>query len=230
MGTHLISFTFDDGFEKSGRNLAAMFEEFGLRTSLSIIARGAEPGFPPPDEWHNAPRGSWELWNELAARGHEINPHGLDHTNPRSFPEDENARKLEECIAIFREKLGGFDPAKSVYCCPYNSVTPQFEELLRKKFRGYRPGGNPVNPPPSKAARRINCWSDGPGNADANLEALINRFLSSAGGWLVLGMHGLDEEGWGPLSSGYLRNLLKRLSSDNRVEVIGPTTALAKYS
>jgi len=229
MKRHLISLTFDDGFAKSGANLAKIHEEFGLKTSLNIIARGADSDFPPPDEWHNAPRGTWEQWNELAARGHEINPHGFDHTNPRDLPEEENARRLDECIAIFREKLRGFDPARTVYACPYNSVTPIFGEYLGKKFRGYRPGGNPVNPPPSAASRRINCWSDGPGNADASTNALIGKFLSSEGGWLVLGMHGLDEEGWGPLSSDYLRRLLEKLAKNAGVELLGISAALRKY-
>src|SRR5512138_2592608 len=98
----LVSLTFDDGFAKSGRNLAAIFDDFGLKTSLSIIARGAEPDFGSPDEWHNAPRGGWDLWNELAARGHEIQPHGLDHTDPKKFPAEENARRVNRCIEIFR--------------------------------------------------------------------------------------------------------------------------------
>ena len=39
----------------------------------------------------------------------------------------------------------------------------------------------------------------------------INDFLNSSGGWLVLNLHGLDSEGWGPISSKYLDKLLLRL-------------------
>ena len=229
MASHLISLNFDDGFAKSAVDLAKIFEEFGLHTCLNVIALGADPDFPPPDEWHNAPRGSWELWNELAARGHEVNPHGLDHSNPNGLPPGEASRRVDQCIEIFRKNLRGFDPMKSVFGCPYNALTPELEDKLAKSFRAYRPGGNPVNPLPSPATKRINCWSDGPGNADKTTDALVNNFLDSPGGWLVPAMHGLDKEGWGPLSSGYLRNLLGRLVKDSRVEVIGLAEALAKY-
>jgi len=228
--SHLVSLTFDDGFTLSARTLAGIFEEFGLRTSLNVIARGADPDFPPPDEWHNAPRGSWELWNEIAARGHEINPHGFDHTDPKKYPPDENSRRVDACIGIFRERLRGFDPMKSVYACPYNSTTPEMEVKLASSFRAYRAGGNPVNPWPSPKMKRINCWSDGPGNADASTGLQVNNFLGSSGGWLVLAMHGLDHEGWGPLSSDFLRRLLEKLVKDSRVEVSGPSAVLAKYS
>jgi peptidoglycan/xylan/chitin deacetylase (PgdA/CDA1 family) len=229
MNSHLISLTFDDGFAKSGMDLAKIFEEAGLRTSLNVIARGPDPDYQSPDEWHNAPRGSWDLWNELLARGHEVNPHGLDHSDPHKLPAGEAARRVDQCIDIFRKSLRGFDPMKSVFACPYNALTPELEGKLAESFRAYRAGRNWVNPLPSRATRYIGCWSDGPGNADATLEDLINKFLDSPGGWLVAAMHGLDKEGWGPLSSGYLRKLLERLLKDKRVEVIGVTAALIKY-
>jgi len=230
MTSHLISLTFDDGFAKSAQMLAKIHGEFGLKASLNVIARGADPAFPAPDEWHNAPRGSWELWNELSSQGHEINPHGYDHSDPNKLPPEENARRIDECIRIFQRSLKGFNPSQAVYACPYNATNPELESKLASSFRTYRAGGNPVNPLPSTNTKRINCWSDGPGNADASTEALINRFLDSPGGWLVPAMHGLDEEGWGPLSSGFLRRLLEKLSKDGRVEVMGPRMALGRIS
>ncbi|NBC02778.1 MAG: hypothetical protein GVY20_03640 [Bacteroidetes bacterium] len=38
----------------------------------------------------------------------------------------------------------------------------------------------------------------GPGNIDNWVEQQVNTFLESDGGWLVLNVHGLDDEGWGP--------------------------------
>jgi hypothetical protein len=52
------------------------------------------------------------------------------------------------------------------------------------------------------------------------VEQQINGFLSSKGGWLVLNLHGLDAEGWGPVSSKYLDDLLKRLVKIEKVEVL----------
>ena len=229
MCSHLVSLTFDDGFAKSAMDLADIFEEVGLRTSLNVIARGADPDFPPPDEWHNAPRGSWELWNELVAKGHEINPHGLDHSDPNKLPPGEASRRVDKCIEIFLKNLKGFDQMKTVFACPYNALTPELETRLASSFRAYRAGRNWVNPMPSQATKYVGCWSHGPDNSDSALDALVNSFLESPGGWLVAAMHGLDKEGWGPLSAGYLRNLLGRLVKDKKVEVVGIAEALAKY-
>ena len=43
------------------------------------------------------------------------------------------------------------------------------------------------------------------------VESEINKFLEEPGGWLILNLHGLDNEGWGPVSTNYLDGLLKRL-------------------
>ena len=58
---------------------------------------------------------------------------------------------------------------------------------------------------------RLGCWSYGPDMCDNNIESEVNEFLSENGGWLILNLHGLDDEGWGPVSSKYLDILLKRL-------------------
>ncbi len=47
-----------------------------------------------------------------------------------------------------------------------------------------------------------------------------SNFITSSGGWLVLNLHGLDEEGWGPVSSKYLDDLLKRLVKIEYLEVL----------
>ena len=51
------------------------------------------------------------------------------------------------------------------------------------------------------------------------VEKSINRFLESNGGWLILTLHGLDNEGWGPLSSNYLDKLLNRLIKVNYLKI-----------
>jgi peptidoglycan/xylan/chitin deacetylase (PgdA/CDA1 family) len=44
--SHLITFSFDDGFRKSFLKLADIHEEYGLKACLNIIASGAHAGFP----------------------------------------------------------------------------------------------------------------------------------------------------------------------------------------
>ena len=60
----------------------------------------------------------------------------------------------------------------------------------------------------------------GPQNIDSWVEAQINNFLKSDGGWLILNVHGLDNEGWGPISTLYLEKLLNRLVKIKTLEIL----------
>jgi hypothetical protein len=78
-----------------------------------------------------------------------------------------------------------------------------------------------VNPVPSSSTPvRLGCWSEGPDNADKWVEQQTSEFLASSGGWLILNLHGLNEEGWGPVSSDYLNVLLKRLVKVDSLEIL----------
>jgi hypothetical protein len=86
-----------------------------------------------------------------------------------------------------------------------------------------------ANPFPSASGpSRLGCWSYGPDNADAWVEKEVNRFLKTSGGWLILNLHGLDEEGWGPVSTAYLTGLLDRLGILNYLD-IRPAGAVLKH-
>ena len=62
--------------------------------------------------------------------------------------------------------------------------------------------------------------SKGPENIDAYLDRKINGFLAGPAGWLVFSAHGLDEEGWGWISSDYLDRLLVRLVKTPGVAIL----------
>ena len=55
----------------------------------------------------------------------------------------------------------------------------------------------------------------------------IQKFLASPGGWLILNLHGLDNEGWGPVSTEYLDNLLSRMVKIDYLDVL-PTGEVFK--
>ena len=74
---------------------------------------------------------------------------------------------------------------------------------------------------------RLGCWSHGPDFCDHYVETEINKFLESDGGWLILNLHGLDKEGWGPISTQCLDKLLKRLSTLDHLALL-PTAQVLK--
>ena len=48
----------------------------------------------------------------------------------------------------------------------------------------------------------------------------IDSFLERHDGWLILNLHGLDDEGWGPISTQFLVDLLGRLVKIDSLEVL----------
>jgi peptidoglycan/xylan/chitin deacetylase (PgdA/CDA1 family) len=229
MKRHLVTLSFDDGFSKSFASIAKIHEEFGLRACLNIISSGCEKGFSSPDEYHDVPTGSWKLWNELAARGHEVMPHSFDHANHAKLPPAAARRQVDACLEDFSANLEGFDPARAVYNFPYNASTPEIEKYVQERVRACRAGGGPLNPWPGRNTKRLSTGGFGPGNCEEHLDAQIERLLGQERSWLVYNLHGLDKEGWGPISTAYLRRLLERLGKIESVEILPAGVALAQY-
>ena len=56
--------------------------------------------------------------------------------------------------------------------------------------------------------------------------AALEKLLAQPRGWLVYNLHGLDEEGWGPISPAYLERLLGRLRAIESVRILPTGRAL----
>ena len=230
--THMITFSFDDGFKKSFLQLADIHEEFGLKACFNIIASGHMPDFQQVDDWILPElMGDFDDWNSLGARGHEVMPHSWQHLNLTRQDPDEAKKLISKCIVYFNEHLRGFDPSKSVFNFPFNASTPELDQHALTLVRAVRNWGNgEINPLPSTKSKYIlGCRSNGPGNNDVWLEEKVNTFLASDGGWLIFNLHGLDDEGWGPVSTTYFTTLLERLVQVKNLEIIPAGMALEKY-
>ncbi|HRR25635.1 MAG TPA: hypothetical protein P5300_02945, partial [Acidobacteriota bacterium] len=66
----------------------------------------------------------------------------------------------------------------------------------------------------------------GPDTIDRHLETQVQELLDLESGWLVYNTHGIDDEGWGPVSSRYLENLLERLTEMDSVAVVPAAAVL----
>ena len=223
---HLITLSFDDGFKKSSIKTAELYEKYGLSGCINVIATAHLRKLGETDEYHLWPVGDFALWNELKARGHEIMPHTYQHANLTRMPLKDAQVLVEKCIDVFRNELDGFVAKESVFNLAYNASTPELEEWLRSKFRAIRTHGNLINPLPEKCTFRLGCGSHGPDRIDTHLTESIDQFLEGPPGWFIYNTHGLDEEGWGPLSSGVLDELLSRLSGMENVRVLPIVPAL----
>lgn len=221
--THIVSLSFDDGFKKSFYKIAEIHERLGLRACLNVIAIGHTAEFDigrlaSGGANTNVPLGNFDDWNKLKRRGHEVMAHTYDHARLTDLPLERAKELIDKCAAYFERNLEGFKTSDSIYSFAYNASNAALDEHALSKFLGIRTRGGVVNPLPPK--RRASCVSFGPGNCDAVVGGEIDKFLASPGGWFVFNTHGLDEEGWGPMSSAFLTSLLSRLSKLNHVEVL----------
>lgn len=221
---HVVTLSFDDGFEESSRRTAEIFERHGLVAELNVVAAGHLG--EPKEAWHNRwPKGDFDLWNELTARGHHVMPHGYRHANKAELPLTEAQRLIERCLDVFAADLEGFDPSQASFAFPYNRSTRALEAWLAGRVRAFRTGGEPVMPPPRPGQRRVTCVSFGPERCDDHVVRTVASFLAGPPGWLCYNLHGLDDEGWGPVGSETLDSLLERLVAGS-VHVLPITAAL----
>jgi peptidoglycan/xylan/chitin deacetylase (PgdA/CDA1 family) len=231
--THIVTLSFDDGFQKSFVKVAEIYEKLGLKACFNVIAAGHLPDFIPPDRWVAAAKlGDFGLWNELKARGHEVMPHSWQHFNYTRIPLQEMKDDVNRCLDYFDQHLKGFRAEKSVFNLPFNASNPEIEDFLLSKVKAIRtklPNVSAHNPFPKKGTRKISCESFGEARMDSWLEEKINAFLATDGGWLVINTHGLDDEGWGPLGAECLERTLERLTQMAKVAVLPTGKALKKF-
>jgi hypothetical protein len=221
---HIVTLSFDDGFEWSSRRTAEIFERHGLVAELHVLAAGHR--LESDDEWHRRwPKGDFALWNELKARGHYVMPHGYRHANKAELPLAEAQRLIAACLDVFRAELAGFDPSEASFAFPYNRSTPELEAWLGGRVRAFRTRGDPVMPLPRPGQQRVTCVGFGPERCDDHLSGTVESFLAGGPGWLCYNVHGLDDEGWGPLGSDTLDQLLGDLVARD-VRVLPITAAL----
>lgn len=223
---HIVTLSFDDGFEKSSIKTTEIYEKYGLSASINVIASAHEKQFELPNEYHHWPVGDFKLWNELKRRGHEIMPHSYKHVNLAELPFKEAQNLILKCLDIFTRELDGFVTKESIYNFAYNASTPELEEWIRPQVKAFRTGGGAVNPLPYKGMKKLTCASHGPENIDLYLDNTINEFLKGSSGWLIFNTHGLDDEGWGPMSSRFLDELLDRITRSDTVEMLSVSQAL----
>ena len=224
--THIISLSFDDGFRKSSIRTAEIYEKYKLSACLNVIASAHKKQFELPSEYHAWQVGDFELWNELQSRGHEIMPHTYRHANLTQMPIDEAEQLILKCLDVFSDELNDFKPEESIFNFAFNASNSGLEDLLKPMVRAVRTGGPAVNQLPYEDQFRLTCISKVPENIDGHLGLIISKLLELPSGWLIYNTHGLDDEGWGPLSSSYLDELLSRLVQMDHVAVLPVGKAL----
>lgn len=218
---HVVSLSFDDGFKKSFLRVAEIYEKFSYSACFNIIASAHMPNNLVRDDYMKQEQfGDFGVWNELQDRGHEVMPHGYRHAHLASLPLEEAKDLIRKCIDVFSKELRGFDPKKAVFNFPYNQSSPQLEEWLPSVFMAFRTTGGEINPLPKPTTVKITTGGWGPDNCEKHLDECVEKLLAQPTGWLVYNLHGLDNEGWGPIRPAYLEKLLGRFKEIDSVRIV----------
>jgi peptidoglycan/xylan/chitin deacetylase (PgdA/CDA1 family) len=227
---HLVSLSFDDGFRASSIRTAEIFERRGLAASFNVIATGHHADFSSPDAYQDAiEKGDFGLWRDLAERGHEIMPHGYRHANKGELPFAEARDLVERCLEVFAAELPAFRAEEAVLGLPYNAASDELAAWLPSVVRAYRVGGDGINDMPDATLVRLSSTVFGPRNGnEAHFFAKIDELTARESGWLVYLLHGLGEEGYGPVSEDFLEEMLDALCEIDSVDLVTPARALAR--
>lgn len=225
--THALTLSFDDGFKKSFYRVAEIYEEYGLKACFNVIASGHLASFKAVGTWIRPELlGDFHDWNALKNRGHEVMPHTWEHLNLPQIPLKKAKLNIDKCLNYFENNLDGYLASEAVYNFAFNASTPELDQFVLERVRAVRTGGWLVlndqranSLPIKKEPLALGCWASGPDYCDDFVEEEINNFLKESGGWLIINLHGLDNEGWGPLRIKYLDGLLKRLVKIDHLEV-----------
>ncbi len=225
--SHILTLSFDDGFKKSFYRIAEIHEAYGLKACLNVIATGHMPDFKAVDDWILPElMGDFNDWNKLVGRGHEVMPHSWKHLNLTKIPFQQAQENINKCLDYFTDHLDGYRDDQAVYNYAFLASNPDLDKFALQRVAAVRTGAwlvlkdTKVNMKPvAPSAITLGAWTNGPNNNDQYLEDTVDDFLEGPGGWLVINLHGLDNEGWGPISTTCLDRLLKRLITIDKLSV-----------
>jgi hypothetical protein len=123
--------------------------------------------------------------------------------------------------------LENFQAREAIYNFAYNASTPEIEVWLPSLVKAFRTGGDAINALPHRGQVRLTTSAHGPGNCEWHLDEYIDKLLTQPSGWLIYNVHGLDDEGWGPIRAEYLEGLLEKLSGIEDVTILPVGRALS---
>ena len=196
-----VAYTFDDGTLGHYTVAAPTLEKYGFRGTFGVVAsktaddpEAAERLAAASGKGSNTSRRvSWKEWRELAAKGHEVSNHGLEHKGLTALTEDGLEREVEEARRIITEKVGR--PLTFLY--PGNARNPRVRDFVLKNHIAAR-----------EREERF-------GGADFNVEranAIVDKAIKT-GQFIVVMAHAVAEAGYQPLSREDLEGHLQYVST-----------------
>lgn len=220
-----VSFCFDDGFARSAQTIRKVFEDRGAAACFAVLT---EPEHSVDPNMAGVPIADWSFWQDTAAAGHEIGLHGRAHEHLGKLRFDEARASIDAAVDAFDRYAPSQPASEPVFHLPYLSAPDDVIEYVRQRYGTVRMGSAAGQNTAAAvvATSRLNCLTFGPVNVDQRLRDCLETHVAAGSEWLVVVLHGLDDEGWGPISLDGLTNCLDYLLTAG-VEIIPPGQQLA---
>lgn len=225
----IISFCFDDGYAASCEAIAKMFEARGLAASFCVVTDPAGS----VDPFIKAGRiGDFGLWRDLAARGHEVMPHGNRHIHLGQVDDQAARDEVSMAVELFAEGMGIQTPESLIYHCAYNHLPQSMLAFMAERFIGVRAGqGNIGRNDLAWGAEALvfDAAFPMPPDIGASARHYVCDLIEGSPAWLALCFHGLEPEGWGPIASDNLADLLD-LCLSKGIRIAPPLACIGSLS
>lgn len=180
------SYTFDDGLMSAFR-VADIFTARQLHASFYI-----NPGLVHDEA-------EWQRWRDVAAHGHEIGNHSMWHVKlvDASLPESKLKFQILDAQALIAQKTG---TRPLIFVFPYDAYDDRSMQMVMSTHIATRLPGFRTDPT-YKIADFASSLTIG--QANDTLQDVVNM-----GGWMVAAGHGIDGNGYSPISSAMLEQHL----------------------
>jgi peptidoglycan/xylan/chitin deacetylase (PgdA/CDA1 family) len=185
------TYTFDDG-NPSSSTIASIFESYGLRATFYIVA-GAVPD------------AQWSMWRGLQAKGHEIGNHSMTHTIDLSDPtlSDQTLNtEINDAQTLIAQKLG---TRPMTFAFPWHAYSDRSLKVALQHHFAVR------KPNIGESTYHFVFFDQDHSVDEAHALADANAQLAdtvAVGGWFVAAGHGVDGDGWSPITSNFLNQHL----------------------
>lgn len=215
-----VTFSIDDGFWKSTQEFMRLFDPYGFKATFNLVTDWITPKQSGVGDEYNrdASHGTWTNWKTVLKQGHEIGSHSMTHPHLPKLSGEEIKRELLYSKRRIKEELKLWGP--KTFAFPYNDTSPEVQKILGRYYLAARVGTQTgeINEPGKIDFLQIRSWWP---LSPAPLEEIVAKIdrAREMRGWLVIGLHGMNGEGWNPITTEKMSGVLAHLAKQKDVYV-----------
>ncbi len=188
-----VSFTWDDNLP-SQRDIATVFNEYDWHSTF-VVNPGQQDTWEPLKDDYAA----------MSREGHEIGNHTYRHGRLIRMSPDRIASEIVQAAEAI-EKLTGRYPVSLVH--PYNATNEEVDSVVFQHHLVAR-----ISSPYGMDGRVIHNDPGALRGFQRDLDRVAEPGTADSGGWLIVGAHGMDGDGFRPIEEGQLRTILDHLKA-----------------